>query len=144
MCIGLFFLLFSGFCQYSISALPDAHATVSYGTGFFPEIIVVCMAIISLKMIIAEFISKSSTFTVEINKEDTKRVVIGIAISVAYVVLQGIIGYLITSILTLAAVMWLFGARKKITIILVATIVPLILYCFFEMALGVVLPTGVL
>ena len=54
------------------------------------------------------------------------------------------IGYLVSTVVVLASMFWLFGERRKLVLLLYPVVISTVLYFFFQRVLIVSLPHGVL
>ena len=63
-----------------------------------------------------------------------------VLLSVVYLLLMGLIGFLPATALFLAALLWLLGERRWWSIAAVAVLTPLVLYAIFALGLNVRLP----
>ncbi|RLA82012.1 MAG: hypothetical protein DRG31_07940 [Deltaproteobacteria bacterium] len=70
------------------------------------------------------------------------RVLITVALFVLYIALAPLLGYLLTSVLVMAAYLLHFGVRKPLTLVTLSLLLPLVLYLFFARVMLVVLPRG--
>ena len=65
-----------------------------------------------------------------------------LGLAVLYVLAIDRVGYLLATALAAPAAFWLFGARRPVTLLLVATVLPLALHVAFFRLLGVFPPFG--
>jgi putative tricarboxylic transport membrane protein len=138
--IGLVFLVLGVFWESLIMELPDAHRFASFGPDFFPEIIVICMIVISVLLIVTDVMNKNKTSTFHIDSQSAVRLFLAILLSALYIFLLPTAGYLATTIPALFLLLLLFGLRKKVTLVLLSVLVPVGLYLLFEVVLKVLLP----
>ncbi|MFQ6548537.1 tripartite tricarboxylate transporter TctB family protein [Aestuariibius sp. 2305UL40-4] len=73
---------------------------------------------------------------------DSRKVITLAALGVLYIWLIFQVGYLLASPPVIAATLYLFGVRKRTTLIVAAIIVPLALHLFFFRLLGAFPPLG--
>ncbi|MBA7622675.1 hypothetical protein ES703_30054 [subsurface metagenome] len=126
--------------------------SLGYSPRLFPYIIVVFAIIMSLCLLIKSFISISSVVGEEEGGADIKvkgllRAAGVIAILAIYILLFNFLGYILTTLLTLVALMWYFGIsfRKEWKVAVpVFVLTPAIIYYVFKMLLYVALPPGIL
>ena len=71
---------------------------------------------------------------------ELRLVVISLLIMAANIVLYGFIGYLPTTIISLAALQWIFGQRSKVKILLTSVLIPIVIWVFFVKILIIFLP----
>ena len=67
-----------------------------------------------------------------------------IALCALYVALFKSLGYVVVSFVLSAVIMWLIGVRKPVQLLLIAVLVPLIMWLIFYKMLSVNIPMGVL
>ncbi|RZW25459.1 MAG: tripartite tricarboxylate transporter TctB family protein, partial [Desulfobulbaceae bacterium] len=72
------------------------------------------------------------------------RVVLSMAAAIAFGFGVSYLGTLVSISLFIAAVMLIWGVRKKVTIVLTALITPVVIYLIFTKILLVQLPSGIL
>lgn len=152
MICGASLLLFSLVVIFII--IPDQISFKSAGLiqpEFYPRLLGVAIGILSA-VLIARGILKPENITSE--KADMIRRpikgaalirMIGIlAVTYLHVYLIPIIGYLITTICTLALLMVMLGVRKLRYLVSIPLLVPVSLFFFFEKGMRIMLPRGML
>lgn len=110
------------------------------GPGFFPVIIGSGIAIISLIIIIKEFLLKNNNDKPFIELIGIKRIGIYFGAIIIVLLLSEIIGLIVTLILFMIIVFRFIEGYKWVTCIKVAVICNIIFYILFEIWLGVPLP----
>jgi putative tricarboxylic transport membrane protein len=132
--------------------------TLSYPTqsAYFPRIIIAILAFFSAALFAKSFIlSRKQQATGAPAQEGTvqalpslqqaevvRKVLMMIFCTMAYLVLIGVIGYYVSSIVYLPVMMWLLGVRKIRTIVLSSGGIILLVYLVFSTFLRVPLPEG--
>lgn len=115
------------------------------GADLFPKVVAAGMLVCALVILIKAIVKPvyRPPFTKE-EKKEYLRTAIVIALCVLYTLVMPKLGFILTSILTLAAVQWVFGNRNILALILVSILFPVILFAAFKYGLGVQLPAGIL
>ncbi len=134
---GIFFIAFSLVIFQQISILsPNA---IENGAGFFPTIVASCMMVLAISLTIRSFFDKKALkFTFK--KRGTIRVALLTALSIGYIVIMPIVGFLISSLLFFAPLLLLFGFKKNVLFFVLSVIVPVVLFVLFKYVLLVPLP----
>jgi len=78
------------------------------------------------------------------SKHKIVRVITVMTIVLSYLYLMKLLGYVVASILILAALMYYAGIRKVIIILLTCTAFPLVLYLLFAKIMDVMFPVGII
>lgn len=138
--IGLIFISFSIFWLTMINGLPEGTKLAAYGPKFFPKIITYGIIIVSIALIIQDFISENKTTKFEYEVADVKKVLLLIALMVAYLFLMPIVGYVVTTIIALFLTLLLFGLKNKKSLILISILFPVLSNILFQTFLKVGLP----
>lgn len=134
--------------QVPVAAL-GKEAPLGYSPRFFPYIITILAIILGLVLLIQSFARPSG---VEGGKgilgvEQVRRITPVVAITVIYIFLFGLLGFIVSAILCLGALMGYYGLsfRKewKVAIPLII-LFPLLIYYVFKVVLYVPLPAGLL
>ncbi len=112
------------------------------GTGltpdFMPRWIAITLGVLSAILFI---VAKPTHQQVKLFPQ---RVLVTIALFVAYIALAPLVGYLISSMVIMAAYLLHFGVRKPLTLAVLSLGLPVVLYLFFAKVMLVVLPQGIL
>lgn len=112
-----------------------------YGPDFFPKLILIALAILSLGLGIKGVINlkddKSKNY---LDKKVFFLILVYILLLIVYINLFFITGFIISTIIFLIVAQYLFGLRKWITIFLVSIIVPFTLYYLFTALFNIPLP----
>ena len=133
------FLLAIGIGMYIIiqTKLTSASkSSVINNPGFFPSIVAVGFVVMSVILFLSTF-NKRRTETVTVNWFGIMIVLIW----VVFALLCKPIGFILSGILALTATLFLFGVRKKLTLILTGIIAPVVVYLMLGVLMGVRLPT---
>lgn len=138
----MFFLFGLGMLAKS-SALPLSTSVTSFaGPGTFPILLTVIIVVISGILIVKEIvkISKGTATAIKFNKQDVIRVLSILVSSVVYIQILPIVGFLVATIGFTALSLWIFGYRKKVTLVIISIVFPLIVFLIFKVFLNIPLP----
>jgi putative tricarboxylic transport membrane protein len=138
--VGVIFIAFSLFWNVIINNLPSAKKFVAYGPQFFPRIVVSGIIIISILLIIQDILNKNEKITFAYKKADAIRVIFLVLVVAIYIFVMPIIGYLLSTMVTLAVVLCIFGLRNIKNLILIPVIYTLLSNYIFRALLRVGLP----
>ena len=121
----------------------------------FPRIMIIGMAVFTVILLIQSII-KLATMKAEdplaeraetlnfIKDHGVLAALFVIALCALYVALFRSLGYVVVSFLLSGIIMWLIGVRKPIQLILIAVLVPLVMWLIFYKMLSVNIPMGIL
>ncbi len=159
--IGTILLALSAFYYFSTKDLPPPSKVESLGAAFFPTLLAILLAALALMMVLTSLASGKTSHT-----KDEKAVVSGgerleedsfgsgaisykfllgtIGISIPYIVLLPIVGYLLITPIFLITMIRLLGKKKWLHNITVSALLTVALYLLFATMLGVTLPQGIL
>ena len=120
--------------------------SVALSTRLFPALLTITLGVLGVLLILIDFLKKKeiSEKTFRQSTRIRYRSLITMGIVIAYFWLIPTMGYLYATILTLAMMIYCFGMRNWIRILLVATIFPFLLYLSIEKMMLIPLPTGML
>lgn len=118
--------------------LPSAGLS-RYGPGFFPSITGYGLAIVSL-ILLVEAIRKKKTADTYMDRKSLTDIIILLAVVLVYSFMLRPLGYIISTVLFLAAILYIFGYRNYIKLGIIALIVPTSIYLLFVQLLSVPLP----
>lgn len=137
-----FLLFLSGvFLIATAARLPMSSGVTDYGgPGTFPFWISVLMTLLAAIQTVREYLKSASAVRGGIERQDIIRVVLLIAVCIIYVFIIELTGYIIATVLCLAAVLWLFGFRHKLWMPVISVAVPVLLYFLFRNLFSVQLP----
>jgi hypothetical protein len=112
----------------------------------YPYVISIGLGIVGAAMMIAELVNKKAWIKSKnlINQTAIIRVLALFGIALLYYWLMGILGYILTSMLILPALMLFYGYRQYKVIVIVSIAFPLIMYYLFVTFMYVPLPKGIL
>lgn len=137
---GVVFLLFALYWNTLINGLPAKTRLARYGAAFFPRIIVFGIIIISIILIIRDLGSRSKKDEFSLNKRGALKVLLLIIAITIYSLIMTTLGYILSTIIVLAFVLWLFGLRNKLVLILISISFSVMINYFFQVLLQLPLP----
>jgi putative tricarboxylic transport membrane protein len=138
--IGVGLLGFALLYYQQSFSIVRGFASDRLGPAFFPRMLALALAVLSLTLIIRALAGRSDP-----SRPPQMRVGVFaavIALLVVYAVLMPAVGFLIATPVLLGAVIWLLGLRHWATLIGAALGVTAVLYVAFGRALHVLLPMG--
>lgn len=113
----------------------------SFGPSFFPKLVLILLAILSISLLIKGIVSlKTDKTKIKFNARKVIRVIIYIILLIIYINLFFITGFIISTIFFLIIGQYLFGTRNWFKIIGISIITPIILYYFFTVLFNIPLP----
>lgn len=104
----------------------------------------VCGVLLLVKSLRGSFRSETDDEETGFNREELWRLWPYVAATFVYILLIPLLGYLSSTVLALAALLALSGARLSFIFLIVCILVPVGLYFFFSQVMQVPLPTGLL
>ena len=141
MGVGLFFVALGIFAILSVGNLP-IFETNRPGPALFPIIVAIIFIGCGGLLTILQFVRPSTGKAPEWDR--ISRVVAVVAILIVAVVLMPILGFVVISVLLLAAI--LFGVERKFTITSLVVVIgmPILFWIAFVELMGLRLPAGIL
>lgn len=146
--IGILFLILSIIIFFQSGSLPESSYE-PLGPSGFPQIIVMAMGILSIFLIIKNIkIIDFNKVTFDLKRiyKEYKLILITLVSFFLYIVLMRLIGFRISTFLFVFTTQILLGPRenKKYFLIgIIAIVISLGSYYFFQNYLGVIFPTGI-
>lgn len=158
--IGIILLAASVFYYYSTMDFPPPTKTENLGPAFFPTLLAVVLAILSLLLVIAGLFPRGASRKdkdaaalegAERLEEDAfgadaisfQPLFAAVGLSFLYVGLISVLGYLVSTPLFLIALIRLLGYEKWVNNVIASAGLTIALYLLFVVALGVHLPEGI-
>jgi len=157
--IGILLLALSIFYYLSTRGLPPPSKTENLGSAFFPHLLAIVLALLSLMLIFNAFLFRSPS-----DQEEEKSAIAGgerleedsftaegisykfllgtIGASILYVILLPVIGYVIVTPIFLIGMIRLLGKKQWLHNIAISILLTVSLYLLFGKMLGVALPPG--
>lgn len=134
-------------CLCLIASRTYPNLTADYmavSAAFFPTIVSAIMVAVSLIMLLFAFIKPDIVEISDATKRAYIRGLLAILICVIYVAIFKPVGYIVSSVLAVFAMMLVFGNRKWKQMIIISVVFPVLLYLAFYYGLSTNLPSGVL
>jgi putative tricarboxylic transport membrane protein len=146
--IGLILLEFCGLLYWQ-TALVSAPSFVPIGPAFYPRVILILLAALSVWLILETFLRRRAPARAAKKPagpaSDYRRVLLGFFVFLGYVVSLSVIGFVSGTFLFLLGLGWAVGPRKTREIpklLAVAAGTAVVTYLVFEKYLYVFLPRG--
>jgi hypothetical protein len=114
----------------------------SGGAELFPRIIAVLMTVCSIGLIARGFVRRSLTLPAAMDAVVARRIIIAIALTIAYVALFAPLGYLVSGLIFVPAMALALGLRNYVTIVSATVIYVVGLYFLFSAVFHTPLPEG--
>ncbi|HEY5622679.1 MAG TPA: tripartite tricarboxylate transporter TctB family protein [Gammaproteobacteria bacterium] len=123
------------------AALPNRTLPNTPGPAFFPWIITTGLVSLSIALVL-QSIRAGAQEEIASAKINSSRA-LALVIFVAYIAMLPYAGFLMSSVPFFAGMMWLYGERRALVLIVGAVIVPVGLYYLFRAGFSILLPVGV-
>lgn len=142
--IGWCVLLFAGLVAWLTSRFePLGEKIRSWPPSFFPFVLAGFLALLALILLAEGYRKKEGPILgLSFGVDDYLRTLFLLAAMVVFALLQDLLGFLIPSILVVAAMQVILGARKAVPIIVASIAIPGVIYGLFYLVLNVALPEG--
>lgn len=137
--LGVFSLiLYFGLIPWQIGDVKVAGVT----PRFLPEMLALFMLLLSVLLIINGYgkRNKPDQKFYSFAPRETALVIKSLLVISLYIILLEWSGYLLTTILALGSLMYMYGQRKKKVLLPVSIGLPIVIYLFFTKVLQIVLP----
>ena len=142
--VAAILLAFAGYIFLAASALPFGTVRVPQ-TAFFPKILAVLLAILSLVVLAQRLAETKATFDSEkIGSAGWFRIGASLATLIGFALVLERLGFLLSTFLLMVCLLRAIEAQSWGKIVTVALATSLITYGLFARLLGVPLPAGVL
>lgn len=116
---------------------------VSLQPSFMPKLMSLCLAVLSILLFITSAKHKNCPEERKDHQSySLKRTAICIGLLFSYAYLIEILGYIISTIVAVAVLLYFFGTKNRIELIVIPIGVTLLLYWFFRGVMEVLLPEG--
>lgn len=144
--ISVLLIAFTGFYAVLIARLPDRNLPHTLGAAFMPWVLAGTLLFLSLLLLINSI--KDRQIPVDLNTSMSLKELTGIAgfiiLIVFYILLLNYLGFVLASILFMAALIYLSGSRKPLEISFFSVATTIVVYLLFEKFFEVQLPDGTL
>jgi hypothetical protein len=107
-----------------------------------PKILAIIMFTLSIALSVSGHLNrhKANQKVYKIALSEMKLVFFSLAVLVVYTVVVPYIGYMVTTVISLAVLMYVFGQRNRVKLIAVSVLVPLGILIFFTKLMQIHLP----
>lgn len=138
----MFFVFGLGMLFVSSKLRFSTSVTKFAGPGTFPVMLTIVIVVFSGILIVKELIkiSNGTADTLKIKKRDLIRILKLLIISVIYIEILQVVGYLVATIGFTALSLWIFEFRKKVPFAVISIIFPIIIFIIFKEFLNIPLP----
>ena len=142
---GLALLAFGSWYAYLTGNLPTRDVMPNTpGPAFFPTIIVAAVMVLSAAMVIAGVKGEHTARAADPSRDRSREPILAIGAFLIYLAALPHIGFILCSIPFFGVLMYLYGSRNWIMMIIVSVVLPLVLYTIFRHGFQIVLPRGIL
>jgi len=141
---ALILIALGGVYGYLTAGLPKRSLPDTPDPSFFPWIITACLLILSLALLVQGMKANRGARPDVDTAGGLRAPTVFLTLFVAYVAALPFTGFVIASVPFFAALMWLYGERRRGWIVAVSVMLPVILVLVFRNALHIPLPTGAL
>jgi putative tricarboxylic transport membrane protein len=119
---------------------------VPVGPEFFPRYLAIGLFVCCVALLVQAIRTRPTNDkkTLTISLRGIQRLLIGLAIIVAYALCWELVGFIIVTPLALFALMFLLGLRRYPVMILFSFGAMLVIFCVFRFLLGIDMPLGIL
>ena len=142
---GLIGILIGLYAIWEGSKMPE-DVVMKIGPSFFPNILASLLIIFSMILIVNAMRgrSKGEVTPLKLSDKGVQRGLITLVAAVAFCVVLDPVGFIPTSIVFLAFMMWIMGNRKPLQIALAPPLITLTIWLIFEKVLNLSMPAGIL
>jgi len=124
------------------AGLPDRSLPDTPGPAFLPWLITAGWLVLSTALLVRGLIDARGESTHGSGYRVPARGWAALAGFVAYLVLLPMLGFVASSVAFFAGLMWLYGERNRILIVVTAILVPVALFYLFTAGFQILLPRG--
>lgn len=142
--IGIAGLLISAFYGYGIIKLPQAGATFLSGTKIFLILIVFMTVVFSIIIFLQDFKKGAVVDKLVLDKKVLKTIGIYVVIFVIYTLIFETVGFIISTIFLLTALLSILNKGKIKANLLIGIIFPITIYLIFAKLFSISLPRGLI
>ena len=134
--VGVGFAAFGAFLLYQAGQLRNQD---EYGPSTFPKLVAIVMIACGLMLAVQSILSKNVPKP-EWDKNSLLRILILTVLLVVYLIVMPRVGFIICTIILVAAALWLFNMRDIKLLVILSAMCPTVLYFLFAKLLNVPLP----
>lgn len=138
------FLILVGLYVINYSKQFEPYVRGTPGPGFWPGMLGVMLVIISTLLLLVTIFSKQEfvAHLVDFKSKGFQQVLKLFLVMILFSVGLNYVGFLLSSLIFVALVMWIMGVRQPVKISITSVSITLSIYVIFAIALGLVLPRG--
>ena len=137
----VFIILYLITFTFQTSSAMGTHTTAA----FFPRVVLIVLMILTAFLIIQNLLKRGEVSSSEkMDRDKARRVLSSMVLAVLFVLGASYLGSLVSIALFVVAIMWTWGVRNKLVILLNAILTPCFIYLVFTEILLVQLPSGIL
>ncbi len=125
------------------ASLPNRSLPNTPGPAFFPWLITGGLILLSVALLARALRDSGDKPAHASLDRDAVRRLLALIWFVAYLVLLPYAGFVPASVPFFAGLMWLYGERNRVTLVLAASIIPVSLFYIFRLGFQILLPAGV-
>ncbi len=109
---------------------------------FMPEAVAILLFILAVLLFISGYRKKGQPGqkTFSLSRHEAVLVMKSLAMVAVYIIMFDLVGYIISTMVTLGLLMYMYGQRKKKVLVSVTLALPVLFYLFFTKVLNMVLP----
>ncbi|MDF2821061.1 MAG: hypothetical protein K0R15_1502 [Clostridiales bacterium] len=137
---AIIFIIIGIYVLIEVSTFPNLGGEQVTGPEFFPKILAIVLIVLSLILFISTILDKENRETGLFNALATKTYITMFSL-LAYVLLMGILGFIIPTIVFLIGMIRLCGMKSIPRIAIVSILATFVIYGVFQLLLAVPLPT---
>ena len=130
-----------------------AYLTANLGTraiedttqpSFFPWLITACLTILSFSLLLQACITSSIQTASKPLNIPPKRLNSALILSISYLAILPLLGFVGANILLFSGLMYLYGERRLIQILTFSFLIPIVIFYLFREGFQIHLPAGIL
>ena len=130
-----------------------AYLTANLGTraiedttqpSFFPWLITACLTILSFSLLLQVCITSSIQTASKPLNIPSKRLSSALILSISYLAILPLLGFVGANILLFSGLMYLYGERRLIQILTFSFLIPIVIFYLFREGFQIHLPAGIL
>ena len=129
---------------YLTAGLPKRSLPNTPDPSFFPWLIAVSLLVLAVALLTRGLLERGGVRRADDAAGGLRAPAVFLTLFVAYVAVLPLAGFVLASVPFFAALMWLYGERRRVWIGASSVALPLILVIVFRNGLKIPLPTGVL
>ena len=139
---ALVLLAISGLYIWATLHIPDRTIPNTPGPSFFPLVIAGIVACLSLALLAKGILRLRAGSDVRIEKESIRSAIATLALFAVFLAVLPHTGFVVAGVGFFAGLMFLYGARSPVRIVLWSLAVPVALFLVFTRVFHILLPSG--